>query len=160
MSDEPTPKENGADWKMPEPIFRSSEGHTPKRPPARTDQDEVDTESPDVYYADEVDTLSPDFFEADTEIPNVREPVAEEQDISELPTETPDLDEQISAEEPREETSPDAPTDPSIKSETSGGGCLKSMVTIVGVIGLFAAAIVIALVYFLFYFRAADSGTF
>lgn len=143
---------------MPDPIFRSSEGHTPKRITAKN-QDEVDTESPDAYYADEVDTLSPDFFEADTEIPNaVIDP--EGPDVSDLPTEAFNLDEEIPTGEPAKEVSADAPTDPEIKPAKSSGGCLKSMVTIVGVIALFTVLLVITAVYFLFYFRAADTSTF
>lgn len=52
MSDEPKSKDGG--WKAPEPVFRSTEGRTP-----RTANSYID--------ADDIDTAAPDFREVDTD---------------------------------------------------------------------------------------------
>lgn len=101
-------------WVMPEPIFRSTEGHTPKR-------------STDLRGAEEVDTLETDVTETDA-------PAVPFPDGSSLAN----------------------PVEPPKKK----GGCFRSLLFIVGTIALFAAAIIIALIYFLFYARPVDTGTF
>jgi len=53
MSDEPTAKDQTPGWSMPEPVFRTSEGRTPKAVKPEIDHDDIHTEIPDL---DEVQT--------------------------------------------------------------------------------------------------------
>jgi hypothetical protein len=119
MSDEPKPIENSAEWAMPEPVFRTSDGHTPKGPPT----DEVDTETPDAMNADDHLPVISDADAAAT--------------TEEMPAYKP------------------APVP-----KPKGGGCFKSFLFILGAIALFAAIIVAALIYFLFYYKPTDSLPF
>ena len=137
MSDEPTPKdqttndsaEPSGGWVMPEPVFRSSEGRSPK-PLTALPADEMDTEMPNLDPLDITLDATDEFANAETDeivappVPDVQPPVP--------------------------------PTTPPKKK----GGCAKNVVFVLGGIGVFAAAAIIALVYFLFYARPADSGTF
>ena len=125
MSDEPEPINKTADnisvpdlnWSMPEPIFRTSDGHTPKRPV-------------DVFTGDE----------HETEIPNSEEPTEPPSDISdEIATA---ITEEMPVYKPKSR------------------GCAKNFLFIIGLIGAIAAAVIILAVYFLFYFRAPETGTF
>ncbi|MEO6654850.1 MAG: hypothetical protein ABIO36_02100 [Pyrinomonadaceae bacterium] len=125
MSDEPELINKTADsisvpdlnWSMPEPVFRTSEGHTPKKPAAVFEGDEHETET------------------ANTEEP------------SETPSELSDEIATAITEEM-----------PVYKPKT--GGCAKNLLFIIGLIGAIAAAAIILAVYFLFYFRPAETGTF
>ena len=137
MSDGPAPKNNDSEWVMPETVFRTSEGRTPKSPVKPIDADEIDTQSPD---PDEID---PDIV--DTAIPNLDDS-AEKQ-----PDDTPDTQD-----EPPANTVRAAPVKPP-KAKT---GCAKSFLFIVGVIGFLAAAVIIAVIYFLFYSPTANAGPF
>ncbi|CAN5330614.1 hypothetical protein BH10ACI2_BH10ACI2_02780 [soil metagenome] len=132
MSDEPIetdqhetdPQPANGGWKMPEPIFRSSEGVTPK-------------------------TIANQGFgnEDVTEVPT-----AELEDISTVRTEaTDEFAQAITEEIPVETPAPE----PSKK-----GGCFQSVLLMLGMLGLFSAVIIAALVYFLFYFRPTETGTF
>ncbi|MBK9215186.1 MAG: hypothetical protein IPM59_06245 [Chloracidobacterium sp.] len=54
MSDEAKKTGNDGEWQMPEPVFRSTEGYTPKKVPSveealasEPDADELPTETPD-----------------------------------------------------------------------------------------------------------------
>src|SRR5688572_28049716 len=64
MSEESKSNATGGEWKMPEPVFRSSEGHTPKAS-KKIDADDVDTLAPD---SDDVDQ-----DDIETEVPNLSE---------------------------------------------------------------------------------------
>lgn len=121
MSDEPNPIEKTDGWQLPEPVYRTSEGHTPKAPPA----EEVDTETPDDEFAKTLPA-----------------PVLSDEAAA-----------AITEEMPAYQRAPEPPQKPK-------SGCFRSAILIVGVIALFALSIVIALIYFLFYFRPADTVTF
>jgi hypothetical protein len=135
------PKSNSGEWQMPEPIFRSSEGRTPKS--ARPDD-----------HADEVDTLSPDFAEADTDEIDVDGSVPDQDEIdTETPDNTPELKTSpppVYEERPPERTAVHAAT------EKQTGGCAKTMTMILGTIALSVIVIIIVLVYYGFYYQAAD----
>lgn len=121
MSDETTPEDLPTEpanrpldeWVMPEPIFRSTEGHTPKQ-------------SMGDPGAEEVDTLETDVEESTPPVP------------------FPDT------------LSPNR----AVETPKKKGGCFRSVLFVVGTIALFAAAVIIALIYFLFYARPVDTGTF
>lgn len=116
---EPLADDNAAsDWVMPEPIFRSTEGHTPGAGRSPFEGDEHDTASPD----EDVDAF------AET-LPNINP--AEPQRAN------------VKAAQPKK-----------------SGGCLQSLVLIIGFVGLSAAVIVAALVYLVVYYRPSDTLTF
>ncbi len=73
MSDEPKSRDNGADWTMPDPVFRTSQGRRPQGFKFPSGQEDVDTESPDLEKIDqdEIDTELPAF----AEIPIDEEPL-------------------------------------------------------------------------------------
>ena len=125
MSDEPELINKTADsivvpddeWSMPEPVFRVSEGHTPKRPVAVFEGDEHETEAA-----------------------NIDEPAEPQPDISdEIATA---ITEEMPIYKPKSR------------------GCAKNFLFIIGLIGAIAAALIILAVYFLFYFRPAETGSF
>lgn len=79
----------------------------------------------------------------------------------EVETETPDL------EPPETEPQSDNPlnvptTQPDVNSSKPVGkrGCGKTLVVTVGIVGLLATAIIIAMVYFLLYYRPTGNGQF
>ncbi|MEO6051968.1 MAG: hypothetical protein ABIP78_11645 [Pyrinomonadaceae bacterium] len=125
MSDEPEPINKTADsiivpdgeWSMPEPVFRTSEGNTPKSPVAVFEGDEYETEAA-----------------------NTDEPAEPSSDISD----------EIAI----------AITDEMPVYKPKSRGCAKNFLFIIGLIGVIAAALIILAVYFLFYFRPAETGSF
>ena len=130
MSDEPTPKDQSASgvpaanggWVMPEPVYRSSPGRTPKTAAIDPESD-IETEMPNSDQLDITLDQSEDLSNAETEeIPAV-----------------------VRA----------APIDKKKK-----GGCAKSFLFIIATIGIIAAALLLAVGYFLFYYRPADTVTF
>ena len=131
MSDETKQTDSPEKWTMPDPVFRSTEGHTPSGIHATIPADESTT-APGFHQAKTVETAGlppePDFHEAIT---------AETEGL-------PSKAAKVKA----------AP----VKSKKRG--CAKTFLLTVGLIGLGLAAVVIALVYFLFYYRPADTGTF
>lgn len=129
------PKSNSGEWQMPEPIFRSSEGRTPK--PARRFDD-----------TEEVDTLSPDFSEADTDEIDVDSPNQDEID-----TETPESEEPKSA---VYEEQPPARNAVRAVAEKEAGGCMKTITLIVGTITISLIAVIIAVIYFGFFYQPSD----
>jgi hypothetical protein len=154
MSDEPKSKDSG-EWRMPEPVFRSSEGRRP-RASKKTDADEVDTLAPD---SDDVDQ-----DDIETEVPNIRE-----DDIDTLSLDADEIAPTGPADGSDSDANPDDISDkePSTtvraapeKAEMPKGGCAKNIMMFIGVIAFVALAVVIALVYFLFYYRPAETGTF
>ena len=125
---------------MPDPVFRSSEGRTPK-----SVKDYVDP--------DEVDTAAPDFTEADTDEFDT-EPVSQD----EIDTETPDGEtDEIVAESGEEVELPSPVRAAPPKPPKSAGGCARSVVTLFGVTAFVVLAIVFTAVYFLFYYTPANT---
>ncbi len=66
MSDEVKKEVGNGEWQMPEPVFRSSEGHTPKKAtavdvdiPTDPSLDELPTETPDKPVEDAIQTVRP-----------------------------------------------------------------------------------------------------
>lgn len=127
---------------MPDPVFRSSEGRTPKSAKNHVDPDDVDT-------------AAPDFTEADTDEFDT-EPV----DQDEVDTDTPDLDDD--SEEDTKEfpvVSSDLPAEPltTEKPAKSAGGCAKSVLTMFGLTTFVVVAIIAVLIYFLFFYTPANT---
>jgi hypothetical protein len=148
MSDEPKKPDSPDKWTMPEPVFRSTEGHTPAGIHATVPADESTT-APGFHQAKTVETEglppSPDFHEA---ITAETEGLPAESDFHQAKTvETEGLPSKTA----KVKASPEKP---------KKRGCAKTFLFTVGLIGLGLAAMVIALVYFLFYYRPADTGTF
>ena len=139
MSDEPIiddlPTEDATksseEWVMPKPVFRTSEGHTPSSAKSAY-SDDLPTE---IANRDESEFAKAPS-EADT-----------------LETETTETDDGETTEDPVAKAA--AQTTPKAK-----GGCAKSFLFIVSMIGLAVVAIIIALIYFLFYYQPAETGTF
>ncbi len=137
MSDESKPT-NG-DWQMPEPVFRTSEGRTPKSA-KNFDQDDVDTASPDLREADteEIETDVPDQDEIDTETPeSEEEPAGGEAEVY-------------------QERPPKNVVRPAV-AKPAAGGCAKTISLILGIIAISGAALLSAIVYFLYFYRPTDS---
>lgn len=129
MSDEPAPIDQEAEeavntpevWVMPKPIFRSSDGYTPKTAKAEFEGDDIPTEI--TNREEMVDAkVSPDVSGEGVKA------IVEDKD-------------------------------PKAK-RASKRGCASSFVLLISLIGLVAAAVIIALIYFLFYFRPTETGTF
>lgn len=130
MSDEPK-KDNGSEWSMPEPIFRSSEGRTPKTAKNYTNTDDIDT-------------LAPDFFEADTD------EIYPEPDREAIVTEAPETERTTYEESPPKNiVRPAAPK--------KAGGCVKTFGFVAGIVVVAVIAVVVAIVYFLYSYRTPDS---
>lgn len=132
---------SNGEWVMPEPIFRTSEGKTPKSAKNYVDPDDIDTEAPEFSEADtdEFDTEPIDQEEIDTETPD---PETEE-DTKEYPVD--------SAEEPKPQVRA------SEKPAKTAGGCAKTMLMMVGITTFAILAVVAVLVYFLFYYTPANT---
>lgn len=127
------------EWKMPDPIFRSTEGKTPKSARNLIDQEEIDTESPEFSEADtdEFDTEPVDQDEVDTETPD------QEEDTKEYPAATADeAKPQVRASE---------------KPAKAAGGCARTMLMMVGLTTFAILALVAVLIYLLFYYRPANT---
>ena len=128
MTDEAKPEtETAEQWEMPEPIFRTSEGYTPKT--ATLDpQGDVPTE--------------PGFADHQTE------------NVIVLTDEPKEIDGGPSPQSVR------ASTKTKVRHHKKRSGCAKALGVIAGAIVLSAVAIVVVLIYFLYYFRPTASGTF
>lgn len=149
MSDEPksNDKPDGS-WVMPEPVYRSSPGRPPKGVHQTDVVDEIPTE-PGFHDAPTLETegLPPDVNQDDiaTEpgfhsAPTVEtEGLPPEKDQDNVPTEKP-----VNVK----------PPEPRPKKKR---GCARSFLTVVSVIALAVIGVVIAVVYFLFYYKSADS---
>ncbi len=146
MSDEPKTK-NG-DWQMPEPIFRSSEGRTPKSA-LHGEADEIDTAAPNPAEADTdeflVDDGSPE--EIETESPNAFDD--DQVDSAEPPDASAAVPPQVYEEQPPGTYSATEP-------QKQAGGCAQTILMIVGTIALSVIALLIALVYLGFFYRPSD----
>ncbi len=123
MSDAPKPEKPDDGWVMPEPVYRSSEGGPPKGMHFADPAAEIPTE-PGFSDEDYIDTLTPDISDA-----------------GESPTAKP------------VKVTP-APPKPKKR------GCARSFLTVIGLIALAVIGIVIALIYFLFYYKSADTSGF
>lgn len=133
MSDEPNKeKDTGEKWVMPDPIFRSSDGHTPKTA-ALDPQKDVPTE--------------PGFDGEDAEVNVIVSPsgISPSGEVSD-------------SDSPAQ--SVHASTKTRVRHHKKKGGCAKALGLIAGAVALSAIAILIVLFYFLFYFRPTDQGTF
>lgn len=147
MSDEPksNDKPDGS-WVMPEPIYRSTPGHTPKSSNMVDPAAEIPTEP---GFSDD-ETIE----DIDTEIPNAddipTEPGFSDDDtIEDIDTGIPDADDV-----PTERPVKAKPAEPNPKKKR---GCARSFLTVVSLIALAVIGVVIAVVYFLFYYKSADS---
>ena len=141
MTDEPNGQSTndddrvGSSWVMPQPVFRSSEGVTPKN---RADISEDATEVANV----------PDISEEPTEVANI-------EDMSDLPTEAANVADPAANASHQHET----PTAERIRvippqTKTSKGGCALSALAIVGLIAVAVVGIALALVYYYYYYSA------
>ncbi|MGH7890035.1 MAG: hypothetical protein ACRENF_05750 [Thermodesulfobacteriota bacterium] len=129
MSDDIKSDDNhNGTWVMPEPIFRTSPGHTPNAVKQTDYADDITTQ-PGFTDEDMVDTLIPDFT-----------------DSAESPADEPVADDpvKVTAAPPKPKKS----------------GCARSFLTLLSLIVLAIIGVVIALIYFIFYYKSADTGTF
>lgn len=126
---------------MPDPVFRSSEGRTPRSAKSIADQDDVDT-------------ASPDFREADTD-----EILTDAPDQDEIDTETPESEEDEKPDEPPKEIYEERPPTNVVRPAAvkKAGGCAKTLSMIVGTIAFSILALLIVIIYFAFYYQPADS---
>ena len=127
MNDE-TQKDQAADgeWTMPEPVFRSTEGYSPKTA-LHSVQDEIPTE--------------PGFSDDETE-----------EDIA-LPDSSEDeIDEEKGGQAVR------ASTKTRIRHHKKKPGCAKTFGLIAGAIALSIFAIIAAVIYFLVFYKPADTS--
>lgn len=129
---------------MPDPVFKSTEGYTPKS-------------AKNYVNPDEIDTASPEFMEADTDEFDT-EPALDQDEID---TDTPNLE----AEEDTREypaVSEDQPLTPdTIKvpaPQKQAGGCLKTFGLITGVIAFSVLAVIAVIIYFLLFYQPADTS--
>ena len=138
MSNEP--KSNNSEWQMPDPVFQTSEGRTP-----RSAKNYVDP--------DDVDTAAPEFAEADTDEFDT-EPDTLSQD--EIDTETPEAD---SDEAPVSENQP-PPQEPvrAAAAQKQAGGCAKTFGLISAVIAFSVIAVIAVIIYFLVFYEPADTA--
>ncbi len=148
MSDEQKQPDSPETWTMPEPIFRSTEGHTPAGIHATIPADESTT-APGFHQAKTVET---EGLHQETDLHQAKtietEGLPPEPDIhTAITAET----EGLPAKSAKVKAAPEKP---------KKRGCAKTFLFTIGLIGLGIAAVVIALVYFLFYYRPADTGTF
>lgn len=128
---------------MPEPIFRSSEGHTPKS-------------ANNVVDPDDVDTASPDFFEADTDEIETDTP---ELNQDEIDTETPERNEA----ETTESTLPPAKPGATVraapeKPKQTVGGCAKSVLMMFGIAAAVVIGIVAVAIYYLLFYTPQNTA--
>lgn len=127
MADE-TKKAQAAngEWTMPEPVFRSTEGFTPKTA-MHSVQDEIPTE--------------PGFHDDETE-----------EDIALADTAEDATDEEKGGQAVR------ASTKTRIRHPKKKSGCAKTFGVIAGAIALSIFAIIAAVVYFLVFYKPADTS--
>jgi len=148
MSDEPNSHGNGGDWKMPAPVFQSSEGRTPK-----TAKNYVDP-------ADDIDTASPNSGEFDADLIDTETPNREEEPTLELDIES----ETEAPTDPTDDVEVDAEAEaveiPAQAKPKTKNGCASSMLTVLSILAVVVIAIVVVLGYFLFYYKPAETGTF
>lgn len=134
MSDEPNQEQEAAEkWVMSEPVFRSSEGYTPKTA-AHDPQSEIPTEPgfSDDETEEDIDLSDAAIQEAGTS--------DEDESDSEKPSQT------VRAIEQRK-----------IRHKKKKTGCARVVGVIAGVVALSAVAIVVLLIYFLLFFRAENT---
>ena len=125
MSDKPQSDDKTLDgWVMPEPVFRTTPGHTPKSVHLTDPADEIPTAPGFSDDEDTIDTLVPGFV-----------------DVAETAADAPI---KVTAAPPKPKKS----------------GCARSFLTVVSLVALAIIGVVAALVYFLFYYKATDTGTF
>lgn len=149
MSDETKQPDISGEWTMPEPVFRSTDGRTPAGIHATVPADESTT-APGFHQATTVETegLPPES--------DIHTAITAETEG--LPPDEPDFHQAKTIE--TKVPAPDAQKVKAAPVKSKKGGCAKTFLFTVGLIGLGIAAVVIALVYFLFYYRPAETGTF
>ena len=126
MSDEAKKEAAGGEWTMPEPVFRSTEGYTP-RTALHSVQDEIPTE--------------PGFSDDETE-----------EDIALPDTSEDAIDEEKGGQSVR------ASTKTRIRHHKKKSGCAKTFGLIAGAIALSIFAIIAAVIYFLVFYKPADTS--
>ncbi|MEP6788716.1 MAG: hypothetical protein ABJB40_09820 [Acidobacteriota bacterium] len=156
MSSEHITEEQGSnepaestEWVMPQPIFRSTEGHTPKTAPDAIYLDDLPTEIANKDESAFAKTLPDTIPSVDANADGGEDPDAVTDEAAAADADGVETDEY----EVVQKTPPPAP--PKAK-----GGCAKSFLFIVSMIGLAALAIIIAVVYFFFYYTPAETSTF
>ncbi len=132
MSDEPKPNENGGEWTMPKPVFRTSEGFTPKGPTRSLEPEDVDTLR--------TEDASDDEDEIDTLIPNVPDSKFEG-DAPNDPVESPVNSVRAAPEKPK-------------------SGCARGALMIAGMVAIIALGLIAVGVYFLYVYTPAETSTF
>ena len=121
MSDAPKSDDKSSDgWVMPEPVYRSTPGHTPNSIHQTDSADDITTQ-PGFADEDNIDSLAPELVQS--EEPPAAKPVT------------------VNAAPPAKKK----------------GGCARSFLTVVSLITLAVLGVVIAVIYFLFYYKTADS---
>ena len=152
MSDETTPDTTAelelpaGEWAMPAPVFRTSEGHTPKSLQPIFEGDEHETEITNIEEVDPFE-ITPVNTPLDVAGAGPDEPASVPTVDSDKPIPAVSID-QIALENKIR------PLPPPKKK----GGCAKSFAVIAGVIGLAVLAVVAAAVYFIYYAKPADGG--
>lgn len=154
MSDDTKSADNTVgEWIMPEPVYRTTPGHTPNSVHETMPADDIATE-PGFHDAPTVETEGLQSREA-AEI--TADDIPTEPGFHDAPTvETEVLQPREAVEIPAGKPVKVAATPPKPKKR----GCARSFLTVVSLIVLTVIGVVIALIYFLLYYKAADTVTF
>lgn len=120
---------------MPEPVFRTSAGYTPKGPRRSVEPDEVDTLR--------TEDASDDEDEIDTLVPNVP-------------------DNKFEGDEPNEPNDPiEFPVyEVRAAPEKPSSGCAKGALMIAGMIAIISLGLIAIGIYFLYFYTPAETNTF
>lgn len=130
MSDDnKKPDENAGSWAMPEPVFRSTEGYTPRSAMSGA-QDDIPTE--------------PGFSDEDDEPTAIPNAAASDSDIEGEGDDSP-------------HQSVRATTKVRVRHHKKRSGCAKVFGVIAGALALTLTTIVMVLVYFLYFYRPAET---
>ena len=156
MSDEPkTDEMPSGEWVMPEPVFRTTTGQTPKSMHETEVQDEVPTVDPGFREADTLETEGLPPGENSVE-PGFRDaPTIETKgllsDIEPLKEKATTADKTVAKEPVKVQAA--AP-------KSKKRGCFSSFLSFVVFIAVVVIAIIVALYYFFVYSRPTDNVTF
>lgn len=121
---------SNGEWKMPDPVFRSTEGHDPRL--RRLSQDDIPTDSPDVD-TDEFDTDTPEQIILDESADPAGEP----------PKPKPAANTVRAA--------------PPAAAGGKGSGCLKTLGVVGGVVLAGAVLLIAVLIYLLFFYQPGET---
>lgn len=149
MSNEPKSDDKTIDaWVMPEPVFRTTPGHTPKVGHLPDPAADFPTEPGFSDAGETEDLASPSTVDLSAD------DIPTEPGFSDAPTiEIEGLQAREAAENAPIKV---ASTPPTPKKR----GCARSFMTVVSLIVLAVIGVVVALIYFIFYYKSADTGTF